>query len=47
MEVILQKSILPSEQYTAIIGKKSIRFGAAGYEDYTMHKDNKRKELYI
>jgi hypothetical protein len=22
-------------------------FGARGYEDYTMHKDNKRKESYM
>ena len=43
----LSPSILPSKKYTAIIGKKSIHFGAAGYEDYTIHKDDKRKELYI
>ena len=47
MEVILQKSILPSKKYTAVIGGRSIHFGASGYEDYTIHKDDKRKELYI
>ena len=26
---------------------KNIDFGAAGYEDFTMHKDPKRKALYI
>ena len=26
---------------------KSIHFGAKGYEDYTIHKDNIRKENYI
>ena len=25
---------------------KIIHFGAKGYEDYTVHKDEKRKELY-
>jgi hypothetical protein len=24
-----------------------VKFGAVGYEDYTIHKDDKRKELYI
>jgi len=26
---------------------KTIHFGAKGYEDYTIHKDDKRKERYI
>ena len=27
--------------------KKTIRFGAEGYSDYTKHKDKKRKDSYI
>ncbi|XWV25527.1 Tlr 6Fp protein [Tupanvirus deep ocean] len=27
-------------------GRKKIYFGATGYEDYTTHKDNKRKQRY-
>jgi hypothetical protein len=27
--------------------QKTIKFGAYGYEDYTIHKDEKRKENYI
>lgn len=27
--------------------KKTVKFGAAGYEDYTEHKDKERKERYI
>lgn len=27
--------------------EKTVKFGAQGYEDYTIHKDPKRKELYI
>ena len=26
---------------------KTIHFGARGYEDYTIHKDERRKESYI
>ena len=26
---------------------KTVHFGSEGYEDYTTHKDNKRKELYL
>lgn len=26
---------------------KEVKFGASGYEDYTIHKDSKRKELYV
>jgi len=26
---------------------KTVHFGAKGYEDYTIHKDKKRKEMYI
>lgn len=29
-------------------GKRfTVSFGAEGYEDYTQHKDNKRRELYL
>jgi len=27
--------------------ERNIKFGAYGMEDYTIHKDDKRKELYI
>jgi hypothetical protein len=27
--------------------EKTVDFGQKGYEDYTIHKDPKRKELYI
>lgn len=38
----------PEKKYFIITSKgKRVYFGASGYEDYTMHKDPKRKELYI
>ena len=27
--------------------KKTVKFGAIGYEDYTVHKDDSRKQKYI
>jgi hypothetical protein len=27
--------------------KKTVKFGGYGYEDYTIHKDEERKERYI
>lgn len=37
------------KKYTAIFRNptKTIHFGAKGYDDYTTHKDDKRKQAYI
>ena len=48
----LVKATDGKHKYTIIFkneeGKeKKISFGAFGYEDYTIHKDDKRKESYI
>lgn len=45
----LQKSYLPSKKFQVINADtgKTIHFGAKGYSDYTIHKDEKRKENYI
>lgn len=42
----------PKKKYDAIFENESgrtkkVSFGAKGYEDYTMHKDEARKELYL
>ncbi len=34
-------------KYEANVDGKSIKFGAKGYSDYTIHKDPKRKDRYI
>ena len=31
----------------AKVGNKTVKFGAVGYEDLTIHKDEKRKKAYI
>jgi hypothetical protein len=38
--VIIKKSSDPEKKYEAVIdGKKTVKFGAKGYSDYTIHKD--------
>ena len=47
-EIIITKSKKPEKKYDARIdGKKTISFGATGYEDFTTHKDPKRKQRYL
>ena len=48
MEVVIQKSRRKDKKLDAVIdGKKPISFGAAGMSDFTLHKDDDRKERYI
>jgi len=49
MSYALQKSTRQNKKYsiTSPDGKNTIHFGATGYEDYTTHKDPKRKQRYI
>ena len=47
-EIIITKSKNKDKKYSAVIdGKKTIHFGAVGYEDYSVHKDPERKQRYI
>jgi len=45
--IILERSKLPGKKYRAIIGNKTINFGAKTYSDYTLHKDEERMHRYI
>lgn len=45
--ICLQKSNKSDKKYMVTVGSKTIHFGAAGYSDYTKHKDPERKERYI
>ncbi len=48
MNTIISKSPKLSNTYVATIdGEKDIYFGAAGFQDYTIHQDEERKERYI
>ncbi len=47
MNIIIKPSTKPDKKYDAIIGNKTIPFGARNYEDYTKHKDDDRKHNYL
>ena len=48
MEVVISKSNNKDKKYKAEIDcKKTVHFGHSSYQDYTQHKDPKRKENYI
>jgi hypothetical protein len=44
--IILKKSTNPDKKLVAIIGNKSVHFGAKKYSDYTLHKDKERMFRY-
>jgi hypothetical protein len=52
MLVAIEPSKMKTKKYTAIFYDgdkkvKTIHFGSAGMSDYTIHKDDKRKERYL
>jgi len=48
IDIVLTKSKNKDTKYDAVIdGKKTIHFGAKGYLDYTLNKDDERKRRYI
>ena len=47
MNIIIKKSHLSDKKFDAIIGNKTIPFGQKNASDYTIHKNDDRKKLYI
>jgi hypothetical protein len=48
MNIVIVKSHNPKKKYDAIVdGHKIVSFGAAGYSDYTINKDDQRRQNYI
>ena len=48
VNIVIQKSTKPDKKYDAVIDdKKTVSFGATGYSDFTIHKDEERKKRYI
>jgi hypothetical protein len=49
--ISIKKSTNPKKKYEAIFKiddkNKKVSFGASGYDDYTITKNKKQKELYI
>ena len=47
-KIILEKSSRKNKKYKVTLPDgKTVNFGDDRYEDYTMHKDIKRKDLYL
>jgi hypothetical protein len=51
IKVIIKPSTVKNKRYDAFINNSQniykVSFGSSDHENYTMHKDPKRKELYI
>ena len=51
MKVKISKSTKKGKKYMALFTdkkiKKTIHFGADGFSDFTIHRDNQRKERYL
>ena len=47
MEIIISKSTNKNKKFDAFVDGKKISFGHDGASDYTIHKDETRKERYI
>ena len=47
MKLILKKSNRKNKKYEIVMNNHSHHFGDDRYEDYTIHKDAKRKARYI
>ena len=48
MEVVISPSNRKDKKFKAVIdNKKTVHFGASGYSDYTLNKNNDIKDRYI
>lgn len=47
MSYLIQPSTRKDKKYMVLIDNKKLHFGAAGMSDFTIHKDEKRKDNYI
>ena len=47
LTIIVKKSTRKNKKYMAIVDGKKVHFGQAGASDYTIHKDDARKQRYI
>ena len=47
MNVIISKSDKADKKLKAVVDGKTIHFGATGYSDYRLHKNEDRKKRYV
>ena len=47
MEVVIQKSTKPDKKYQATMNNRTIHFGQMGMQDFTINRDESRRQNYI
>ena len=47
MKILIQRSSRAGKKWQASDGKRSVFFGATGYQDFTQHGDETRRKSYI
>ena len=47
MRVVVRRSSKRNKKFAADVNGKIVRFGDPKYDDFTTHKNSKRKQLYI
>ena len=47
MKIVIQKSSRAGKKWQASDGKRTVRFGASGYQGFTQHGDETRRKSYI
>ena len=45
--IVVPRSKTKTKKYAAKVNGRTVNFGALGYDDYTTHRDEKRKRSYI
>ena len=46
-EIVIRRSKKRDKKFDAVIGNRTVSFGAKGYEDFTTHKDPERRDRYL
>ena len=46
-QLVLKRSTRKDKKYMITANDKTVHFGQMGYEDYTKHKDEARRESYL
>ena len=47
MKIVISKSSRKNSKWQASDGKRTVHFGATGYQDFTQHGDETRRKSYI
>ena len=47
MKIVIRRSSKRNKKFAADVNGRTVRFGDPKYDDFTTHKNSKRKKLYI